>query len=301
MNTKCNTAVPVVFIHFGNIPNYLINAINQAVSFNNDEYLLTDNTSIKTKAKLAEVKTINTDEESFKSYYKHMSTNTFEFEYMCIYRWFILKNFMISHSVKKVLYLDSDVYLYVNVTEIISNYPNFEFAYSVPEVQKDFYWAGSACSSFWSNDAIKAFCELIKLYYTSDNIKILETKWDYHSKEIFPGGICDMTFLYFFSKEPEFLNLAKVYNECCFDFNNAISINYKLNEYEYNQGDLFDIPTKKIKFIRAIPYCYNTTLNKTVHFFALTEYAKLLEFNKKRTFIYRVTKKIYSAVNKIFN
>ena len=80
MNTKCNTAVPVVFIHFGNIPNYLINAINQAVSFNNDEYLLTDNTSIKTKAKLAEVKTINTDEENFKTYYKHMTTNTLEFK-----------------------------------------------------------------------------------------------------------------------------------------------------------------------------------------------------------------------------
>lgn len=293
--------VPVLFIHFGNIPKYLINAISKANSFGNKVYLLTDNISIKVDAEIVDVKSINFDEDIFKSFYKHMSSNSYQFEYMCIYRWFILKNFMNKHQIKIVLYLDSDVYLYSSTSDIISNYPGFEFAYSIPEIQKDFYWAGSACCSLWSDNSINAFCEKIKTYYITDSIQILDEKWKYHTDNNILGGICDMTFLYFFSKENGFLNLGKVYNNCCFDFNNAISANYYQNEYAFNQSKLFQIPTKDINFINGIPYCQNIHTGNNIRFFALTEYAKLLVYSKKQNLFKKIINKMYALKNRILN
>jgi hypothetical protein len=301
MDSKKDNSIPVVFIHFGDIPNYLIDAITQAASYNNKVYLLTDNTSVVCKAEIIDSTQINSDETLFKSYYKHMSSNTYQFEYMCIYRWFVLKNFMNTKQIEKVVYLDSDVFLYSHTANIMSNYSDFEFGYCVPENQDNYYWAGSACCSIWSKNSINMFCENIKAYYTSDKIEILNEKWKYHSDNTILGGICDMTFLYFFSKEKGFFNLGDVHNNHSFDFNNASSSNVVSNEYRFKQGNLFQIPTKDISFKNGIPFGFNQITGKSVCFFALTEYAKLLVFSKKHSLLTRLRHTIYTFKKKLLN
>lgn len=299
MNSCLENPIPVVFIHFGNLPDYLINSIKQAVSFNNKVYLLTDNYIEINNIEIVNINRINSDEIHFKSYYIHMSTNTFQFEYMCIYRWYILKNFMNLFNLNRVLYLDSDVYLYSNTYDIILNYPAFDFAYNLPENQSNFYWSGSACCSIWTSESINRFCKLIENFYTSNTIKILQDKWNYHKVNSVLGGICDMTFLYFFSKENGFLNLGMVYNSKSFDFNNASSDNHFKNEYKFRQGSFFQIPTKDIVFINGLPYGYNLVSNKRICFFAITEYSKLLLLSRKKSFFEKIRYFAYIIKSKL--
>jgi hypothetical protein len=294
MDNKIDNNIPVVFIHFGDIPNYLIDAITQAVSFSNKVYLVTDNKSTVCQAEIIDSSQINSDEVIFKSYYKHMSSNSYQFEYMCIYRWFVLKNFMNSKHIEMLLYLDSDVFLYSQTSTIMANYNHFEFAYCVPDNQENYYWAGSACCSIWSKSSINLFCDTIASYYTSDKIEILNEKWKYHTDNVILGGICDMTFLYFFSKKSGFFNLGKVHNNHSFDFNNASSTNLINNEYRFNQSNLFQIPTKDITFKNGIPYGFHLLSKKSVCFFALTEYAKLLMFSKKHSVLIRLRHTFYT-------
>lgn len=285
--------VPVVFIHFGPAPTYLLKAMSQAAAFGNKVYLLSDINGNPNNAEWININELNQDEAEFKGYYKHMSTNTYSFEYMCIYRWFILKNFMRKHHFDKVLYLDSDVFLYENVSKILNNYPEFEFAYNLPANQDNYYWAGSACCSFWTQKGIDGFCDIIKQHYVTEKIEKLNEKWNYHISSKLPGGICDMTFLYLYSSVSGFLNLGKVYNKCSFDFNNAISGNYQQNEYAFKKGSIFQIPTKEIVFKDGRPYCKNLISGEIVRFYALTEYAKLLEFSKKLGFFDQLKQKLY--------
>jgi hypothetical protein len=290
---------PVVFIHFGPAPAYLLKAIGEAAAFGNKVYLLSDTNCVLNNSEWIDTNGVNQDETEFKAYYKHMSSNTYQFEFMCIYRWFILKNFMLKHQIKKVLYLDSDVYLYENTSKILGNYPEFEFAYNLPQNQDNYYWAGSACCSLWTQKGIQGFCDLIKQHYVTDKISKLNEKWNYHTTNKVLGGICDMTFLYLYSSEPGFLNLGKVFNSCSFDFNNAISANYLQNEYAFKQGNLFQIPTKEIIFNDGRPNCKNLVSGETVRFFALTEYAKLLEHSKKATFMSELKLKLYRIKKRI--
>ncbi|MBI3520535.1 MAG: hypothetical protein HY062_14450 [Bacteroidetes bacterium] len=299
-NIKANE-VPVVFIHFGDIPEYLVNAITQAASFGNKVYLVTNNSSLINDAELIDSTKINTDESLFKSYYKHMSSNSYQFEYICMYRWYILKNFMKEYNIDRVLYLDSDVYLYAHTSHIAANYPVFDFAFNVPEDQDNCYWAGSACCSIWTSDAITRFCEKITSYYTTDAIETLSQKWKYHTDHHILGGICDMTFLYFFSKESGFFNLGKVYNGYSFDFNNASSANLVNNEYRFKQGTIFQIPTKDISFKDGMPYGVNLMTGKSVCFYALTEYAKLLALSKRQSLLTKLKYIGYNFKAKLFN
>ena len=292
--------IPVVFIHTGKIPVYLANAIDQAAAFHNDVILVTDNQHLKLNAKVVQADDINHDEQEFESYYRHMSTNSYAFEYICIYRWFLLKNLMIKHNLSKVLYLDSDVYLYENTENVVKHYPEFGCAYNVPEISEKYYWAGSACCSFWNIRSITEFCYCIKNYYTTPEIKTLEEKWKFHAASNTPGGVCDMTFLYLFSGFPGFLNLGKVHNGCSFDFNNAISDNYYPKEYAMKRSRSFDGVAKDIRFVNGMPLCKNIISGKDVRFFALTEYAKLLDSNKKLNFFESVKTKLYRIKKKIF-
>jgi hypothetical protein len=285
--------IPVVFIHTGQLPAYLGDAIAQAQSFNNDVVLITDHKIIPFKADLVNVDSVNPDESDFKSYYKHMSTNSYAFEYICIYRWFLLKNYMERHKVDRVLYLDSDVYLYGNTVEIAKHYPEFGFGYNLPLSQEEHYWAGSAPCSIWTLASLTDFCNFIKTHYTSEAIKVLEEKWEHHRNNTIPGGVCDMTFLYLFSGTDGFFNLGKVHNGCSFDFNDLTPDNYQRNEYAFKLNGKFKRETKDIRFIDDLPYCRNLVSGEQVRFFALTEYAKLVEISKTYTLAAQLKNRLY--------
>ena len=283
--------IPVVFIHTGHVPLYLANAIEQAQKYGNRVVLITDHLSASVNAEIVDYASLNLDEKEFKLYYKHMSSNSYDFEFICIYRWFLLKNYMAMEKIDRVLYLDSDVYLYENANKIVEHYSYPEFGYNVPSSQENYRWAGTASCSVWHADALNSLCTCIKVHYTTEKIRKLEEKWDYHTVNCIPGGICDMTFLYIFSANRGFFNLGKVHHYCCFDYNHPVPDNYEKNEYKMSLSSKIGIETKMIHFVDGLPYCKNLLSGEKVRFFALTEYAKLILAGQRLTLATRLKRR----------
>ncbi|MFM7577007.1 MAG: hypothetical protein ACKO5Q_08755, partial [Microcystaceae cyanobacterium] len=79
-----------------------------------------------------------------------------------------------------------------------------------------------------------------------------QEKWDWHCQNQKPGGICDMTTLYFFweAHQSEILNLAKSYQGHVFDHNINVAENYENQQYQLHNG------IKHLEFINHLPYFF---------------------------------------------
>jgi hypothetical protein len=279
--------LPVVYIHTGTIPAYLVRSLEQAKSLNPSVFLITDVKHKQDGIVVVNVHDLSEGLEDFRSVYEHMSTNSRNFEMICIERWFILRNFMKKNLVHQCYYSDSDVMIYSNLEEVFPAYEKYEAAYTMPEYQDGYRWTASACCSFWKLNTIEAFCDFIMHCYSLEGKKELMKKWEHHRKNSIPGGVCDMTLLHLFSKERNFISLSKVHNGMCFDQNMLDDENYFRKEYEMEKRFGEDRLQKKIYWKDGIPYGNNLVEKKQVRFIVLTEYAKLL--GQKKT-IFHVLK-----------
>jgi hypothetical protein len=273
--------IPVVFIHKGHVPVYLIYSALLALKYGNDVYIITDSDIRIGGVKVLPFSSYNKDESDFKKVYRHQSSNSFEFEFICIYRWLVLRNFMTAQNFEKVVYLDSDTSIYAHTADIVTHYAPAEFGYNVPMLQSNFHYAGAACCSIWTIDSLSKFSELILSHYQATPIKEIEEKWNYHVENKVPGGICDMTFLYFFSKTAGFYPLGQVCHGISIDYNNMVASNYLEDEYDANATYFGEVSSKVLKFRKGIPFGYNQKLGTEVRFFAVAEYSKLLFLYKK--------------------
>lgn len=294
--------IPVVYIHFGKIPSYFIKSVNSAAVYNKNIILLTDVdfkhdaiTVLKADAYLKDV-------DLFTSVYEHMSTNSKEFEIICIKRWFILRNFMNQQNIDVCYYSDSDVMIYDDLNLVYNQYKEYDASYTYPKNQDNYRWVASACCSYWKKQALNKFCDFIIESYTTGKKAALTEKWQYHLTNNVAGGICDMTLLYLFTKEINFFSLSQVKGDISFDHNKCNAENYLENEYALEQKIGSPIQ-KKITWLNNQPYGYNEVLGKKVRFIALTEYAKLLEqqktipavvINKAKSVLKEVKHKLFS-------
>ncbi len=193
-----------------------------------------------------------------------------------------------SRKIEKCYYTDSDVMLYDNLTTVFENYKEYDATYTLTESQENYRWAASACCSYWKRETLNKFCDFVLETYSTDKIKTLEEKWNYHQTNNILGGICDMTLLYLFSREINFYSLSKVKNGKAFDHNICVSENYFPNEYIMEKSG--DRLIKKITWKNGKPYANNIALNEEVQLIALTEYAKLIP--EERPLISRLYQKI---------
>ena len=63
--------------------------------------------------------------DEFAKKFVNFSTNSHEFELICLQRWFILEEFMRQNNLEKCLYLDSDILLFGNVKSEIHRFRFF--------------------------------------------------------------------------------------------------------------------------------------------------------------------------------
>ena len=256
----------VIYVHIGEIPKYLLLSIYRA-SKNNDVTVITDDV----KYKSSEFKKVALTDyceglDQFKNVYKHFSTNKADFEFICIFRWMILKNYVSSNIDTSFYYSDSDSYIYYDLQQVYdSYYSDYDACYVMTENQDNYRWSCSGASSFWTVDCLKKFCSFI--FKTYSDTKVLEEKWDYHVKNNKPGGICDMTLLYLFHKQINFYPLTKVIDGYAFDQNPFDPNNWYESEYDFDR-------IKKVTWKGGYPYCYNTVLKQDIKFIAIPEYAK---------------------------
>lgn len=278
--------MPVIFIHFGALPVHLLNALKQAVEFNDQVILLTDADNEIDGVNTYQINSYLDGVAEFESAYVHMSTNDNKFEQICIKRWLILNNFLKQNAVSVCYYSDSDVMIYDNLTTVYENYKEYDACYTFPEYQGNYRWTASACCSFWKSTALEKFAKFINDTYSKEQIAVLEEKWNYHQKNNIPGGVCDMTLLYLFSKQIKFFCLSFERNSLCFDQNFIDSENYYKNEFEMERLQHSDKMVKKISWENGLPHAYNLILKKKIRFIALTEYARYI--NQKKSFTEKI-------------
>ncbi len=122
--------IPIVFIHLSN-SEYLPYTLGQAKmkNLNSPVILIGDDTNnVFPFATHVHMNRYCKQAVEFQKIYKHFSPNGFIFEQFCFLRWFLLRDFMLAHGLKRVLHVDSDVLLYADVNAEQANWKDAELS-----------------------------------------------------------------------------------------------------------------------------------------------------------------------------
>ena len=248
----------VVFIHRGS-NDYLKTAVQQAI-LHNHVILIGDKPAIDSLVGV-QVETYDIDEytsevNDFTNNYVHLSTNPYQVELFCFTRWIILRNFMSRHSTERVLYIDSDVLLYVNAQEEYENY--------FKEFESTLMHRTSGHTSYWSFDTITKFCNFIlRMYNNKNTYEFVKLSSHYESRRKFSldGGVCDMTALelYQYQNYGKIGEMMFIRDDATFDHN----VNAEDQYFKMKDG------MKDIKMIDNKPFVYNNFLGKNIQFKSL--------------------------------
>lgn len=197
--------IPVVFVHKGN-QDYLKYAIEAAKSNGLSVYLIGDqsNKAITDNWRCID-KCIDGRYDLLVQSYVHMSSNPEKFELLCFERYFALLGFMKAEGLDKCLMLDSDILVCYPIDQL-EFVKNVKVAFSVPDKQSEFDWVASPHVFFCTVEMLENFVQFLLDTY-KEHTGILTEKFKYHIKQSIKGGICDMSLLYLWSKEINFLNL----------------------------------------------------------------------------------------------
>jgi hypothetical protein len=209
----------IIFLHRGDSA-YLQCALAQARRSNPDTriVLLGDDSNGK-YSKLVEYHRISdfmAAANAFRDRYIHLSSNAFEFEFRCFERWFVIWEFCKRSDVQALFCADSDVLIYSNLQDIMARFGIFDVSLSLNSC---------AHASYWTIEALRAFCEFVTKAYTSDAAALEDMYRDYKATGN-PGGICDMTLLNMFGRNADIqvIETTDIIEGAAFDHNlNCIS------------------------------------------------------------------------------
>jgi len=263
----------IIFIHKGDSW-FLPYALHQAITHNPDDTILLSDQPPQKHFKGIHQVTFNDSDTvevaHFKQSYKHMSTNSVEFEIFCWLRWFHLLDLMKKENITSAFYLDTDVMLYASACEMFNHFSEsgeLWCGFSIPEHADDSLdWTASGHTSYWTLESLEDFCKFITQSF-SDPIHLAKynKKWSWHQKNNVPGGICDMTTLFLFWREysSKINNFAKTQNKCVIDHNANLSLNYSEQEYLMNRR------IKAIKTIDGKGYFHRIAQNDSIRAFSI--------------------------------
>ena len=267
----------IIIFHLGNQA-YVKYCLQQALQYHNEIVLLNDNPDNFKELSSDNCKIVNYSNytervNKFNKIYKHFSTNYYQLELICIIRWMCIYEYMEKHNIQRAFICDSDVLIYDNITNIDCQYLK-DSDYMLCSSSSKNVTGGQ---SIWNINKLKDFVEFIFAFYTGETLQKIENWWKIYNE---PGGICDMTLLYYFANNsldfvglrlPDFpyfnQDLTQIFNnEFTFDLHLATYGNHPHpKEYDINEMT----KNKNIKFINNKPYCFNKRLNKDIRFVLL--------------------------------
>lgn len=270
-------SIPIIIFHKGN-QEYVHYCLKQLKKYDNNVILLNDNPNNFNELKNTTCNIVNynnysSNVEKFISYYKHFSHNDYHFELICIIRWIYIYEYMKSNNIERAFICDSDILIYENITSINDKYlKDYDFMLCTSSSKNV---AGS--QSIWNFQKLEEFIKFIFKFYTIENLNKIENWWKNYKQ---PGGICDMTLLYYFANNtldfvglrlPNFpyfnKDLTQIFNnEITFD-NHLATYGNHINpeDYEVNKSN----NNKNILFIDKKPYSYNKRLKKNIGFVSI--------------------------------
>lgn len=258
-----NKSIPICFIHSG-FSQHLLLAIRQAKHHNPDSelFLLGDkeNQHLDKFCTHVLAKDNSTKIDAFSKVYRHFSTNSFHFEFICFKRWFQLLEFMQQENLDWVCTMDSDFMLYSPAEEYYKTRvaTEFEAGFCIPIQDYNLLrWTASGHIAFVSRSFLISFCDFVIETYTYQ-LAFLEGKIKYHRENNIAGGICDMTLLYlYYRNNPERIaNLLIPFDGYVFDHNFNSAENLYQSEFEKKGA------YKWIILENGKPYGFTTDGNK---------------------------------------
>ncbi len=193
-----------VVIHKGYQPYLKYNL--EITSKNNNVYLIGDS-SLKFLEKIRKNITFidikNYEEDDKLNYYKNnfinYSTNSFDFEWFCFARMFILNNFLKEFNLNQIFHIDSDNILLTDINNL--HFTN-ENAFMIPHNQEEYRMSASIHSGLINKSFCHEFSVLFEdLYINKNKFDLIEDKINHHKKNNIAGGICDMTLYYILYNE----------------------------------------------------------------------------------------------------
>lgn len=257
--------IPVVFTHTSNAI-YLQTALLQAKKLCGDNiYLLGDKSNSKSPVHHAYISDLENSElfTEFKSVFKNLSPNGYDYELFCFKRWFLILEFCRRNNFEEVFCVDSDVLIYKDLNELKEMLQNVDFTV-IRFIGK---FAGPQCSYF-KISALERYCNFILNFY-KNRFSELEALYKKFQEEKNVSGISDMVLLALFCEENKGKYIDFDYdmniNESnskkrtfCFDENISCSAGFKLKD-----------GMKNITFIDNVPYCTREDTDKEVPFYIL--------------------------------
>ena len=250
------------FFHAGYQP-YLKSTIEHA-SKNNDVVLIGDDSN-KHLGNLNNVQHIDVkdnyqDIEKFLNLYKHLHTGGRKFEEWCFIRWLAVRNVAKTMNCDNLFYGDSDNLIFSDLSKVYDTIKKPELALAIPERQPYFRQSATGEVSYWSLEMLDKFCNyMIELYDDPFEFRKLLEKWNYHKSNNLPGGVCDMTALWHFTRKNKAVIITDLLTDgTSFDHSINNPANYYDDEYKFSNG------VKEIEFIDNMPYAYNLRHNKKV-------------------------------------
>ncbi len=253
---KTNRTVDaIILIHRGDSP-YLIHTLCQVRRFNPkakviligdysnsghhgiDHYLISD---------------YNKSASEFTASYTHLSPNRLEFELFCFNRWFILSEFIKAHQLVHCLYIDSDVLLYADFSELAKKFANYGLTLSCQTAPH--------CMFVNRVEVIADFCRYLETHYRQPE-KLYALQELYREMNLINSfdGICDMTLLNRFTKEERY-DIGDTYQV----------IGGTIIDHNFNVADPFveESGHKGIIWENGLPYGRHASSGELIRFSAI--------------------------------
>ena len=247
---------PIVFIHNGRSTN-LLWAIYQAKHADPCAPIFTigDNQRFSGLPVTPLAALADANLEKFKRVYRHMSSNSADFELTCYLRWFYLLQFMKLNALREVFHYDSDVLVYSKGEDIKTTLleTGQECGLSIVRESCDDDRLGVACghASYWTIGILEQFCDFCLETFTTENyLRQYERKIAWHQANKIEGGVVDMTTLFLFWQKnaQRITNFAAIRNGTVMDHN----VNEPCNDgiVRYQKEGAY----KKIQFACGAPF-----------------------------------------------
>jgi hypothetical protein len=261
---------PIVFLH-NKKSNFLLPAIYQAKRSNPTSpiYIISSvdaKSFYQPHANFINIDDFFNEARDFEKIYKHLNSNSYAFELICIQRWYVLNEFMKKMQFDKILVLDSDCLLYLDVSTDWNRLEGYDFGL--------INILCPAVTYICSQSSLQKFCNYVNEEYT---VNLENTVNSYKERFIDTGnigGICDMThFSTFHTKFNTIYDLSRIENDTTYDISIRDSINTNAIDitpeeaagYKMNSKNGF----KSIYWEKGIPYCKLNATNRAIQFKSL--------------------------------
>lgn len=218
----------IVFIHKGS-QSYLKAALAQARLSNPNAEIILITDSCKTlegflrdqKIVSAPIDTYGEGASNFSKIYRHHGSNPVSYELFCYQRWFILRDFLLSYNpFAPGVLLDSDVFLYTDVSKVHSNIPSQMTVCNTVGPQFTFYK---------SSKVIVEYCKFIESCFTDELYYSACNKFMSDNQNLGIPHMSDMVTLGVFSKLNNLFDTSNILNDIVFDENLSVTDGYLSN------------------------------------------------------------------------